>query len=117
MGWLAALALAAGCNLAPKYKPPTVETPVAFKETNGWKLAQPSDGAIKGKWWEMFGDPQLSALEEQVGVSNQNVVTALENFLGARAIAKQAYSAYFPTISVAPSATRSKTSNSGSVSV
>src|SRR5208282_6666263 len=75
----------AGCNLAPTYHQPAVQSPPAFKETNGWKLAQPSDGVIKGQWWEMFHDPQLNALEAKVAVSNQNIVAALENFFAARA--------------------------------
>ena len=93
----------AGCNLAPRYQQPSVQTPPAFKETNGWKLAQPSDGVIKGRWWEMFNDPQLNALEAQVAISNQNIVVALENFLAARAVVKEARSAYYPTVGVDPS--------------
>ncbi len=36
------------------------QTPVALKEMAGndqWKMATPSDGLLKGKWWEIFGDP------------------------------------------------------------
>jgi NodT family efflux transporter outer membrane factor (OMF) lipoprotein len=110
---LAALALAAGCNFAPKYKVPPMDAPVAFKETNGWKTAEPSDSAIKGNWWEMFNDPQLNALEDQVNVSNQTIVAALETFLAARAVAKQAHSQLYPTVSAEPSATRSQTSKNG----
>jgi NodT family efflux transporter outer membrane factor (OMF) lipoprotein len=104
---LVVLALGNGCNLAPRYKQPTVQTPPAFKETNGWKAAEPSDGVIKGKWWESFNDPQLNALEEQVAISNQNVVAALQNFFAARALVKEARSGYYPTISVDPSVTKS----------
>jgi len=110
---LAVLALINGCNLAPVYHKPSVQTPPTFKETNGWKLAQPSDGVIKGKWWEMFNDPQLNALEEQVAISNQTVVAALENFLAARALVKEARSAYYPTVSVDPSATKSHSALTG----
>jgi NodT family efflux transporter outer membrane factor (OMF) lipoprotein len=110
----AALALAAGCNFAPKYTVPTVATPPAYKETNDWKTAEPSDAALKGKWWEIFNDPKLDALENQVTVSNQNIIAALENFLAARAVAKQARSALFPTVTAVPSATRTQpSSNSG----
>jgi NodT family efflux transporter outer membrane factor (OMF) lipoprotein len=107
---LAALGLAAGCNFAPKYTVPPVATPAAFKETNGWKTAEPSDGLIKGKWWEMFNDPQLNALEDQVNVSNQTIVAALENFLAARAVAKEARSQLYPTITTDPSVTWTKPS-------
>jgi len=110
---LAALALAAGCNFAPKYTVPPVATPSGYKETNGWKTAQPSDALIKGNWWELFNDPQLSALEQQVNVSNQTIVAALETFLVARAVAKQAHSQLYPTVSAAPSVVRSQLPRNG----
>lgn len=107
---LLVFALMAGCNLAPTYHRPSVETPAAFKETNGWKIGQPSDGLLKGKWWEMFNDPQLNALEEKVAVSNQNVAAALQNFFAARDIVKEARAAYYPTAGVNPSATYTRNS-------
>jgi NodT family efflux transporter outer membrane factor (OMF) lipoprotein len=96
-----------GCNFAPKYQKPSVETPDAFKEAAGWKPAQPKDDAARGNWWEVFGDPQLNALEEQVSVSNQNIAAAFANFLAARAAVKEARAAYYPVLTTAPSATRS----------
>jgi NodT family efflux transporter outer membrane factor (OMF) lipoprotein len=106
---LIAVVLAGGCNFAPPYRPPLMQTPVAYKETNNWKMAQPSDNMIKGKWWEMFNDPQLNALEEQVNISNQTIVASLQNFLAARALVKEARAAYFPTVSAVPTVTASKT--------
>jgi NodT family efflux transporter outer membrane factor (OMF) lipoprotein len=100
----------AGCNLAPKYAKPTVETPPAFKEANGWKVAQPQDDSIRGKWWEMFHDPDLNALEEKVAVSNQTVQAALATFQAARAVVKEARAQYVPNVSVNPSATVGKAS-------
>ena len=49
-----------------------------FKEAEaaGWKQSQPGDAYSKGRWWELYNDPALNALEEQVGVSNQNVLQA-----------------------------------------
>jgi NodT family efflux transporter outer membrane factor (OMF) lipoprotein len=80
------------------------------ERTNMWAVAQPSDGQIKGRWWEIFGDPQLNQLEEQVAISNQSVIASLQNFLAARAVARQARTAYFPTVTVDPLATRSHNS-------
>jgi NodT family efflux transporter outer membrane factor (OMF) lipoprotein len=108
-----ALALAAGCNFAPKYTVPPVATPPAYKETNGWKIAEPSDAAIKGQWWTIFNDPQLNALEQQVVVSNQTLVGALENFLAARAVAKQARSQLFPTLTADPAYAKAQASKNG----
>jgi NodT family efflux transporter outer membrane factor (OMF) lipoprotein len=109
---LAGLALLGGCNLAPKYARPAVETPAAFKEnpagTNFWKVARPVDGIARGKWWQVFNDPQLNTLEEQVTISNQNVAAAFANFLSARALVKEARAQYFPTLAANPAVTRSR---------
>lgn len=102
---VAILLLLNGCNVGPVYHKATVETPAAYKELNGWKVAQPQDTSLRGKWWEIFGDPQLNDLEEQVNVSNQNIAAAAANFLAARAMVKEARSQLFPTVTVGPGIT------------
>src|SRR5262249_62351224 len=52
-----------GCTVGPDYARPPVGVPAAYKELDGWKGAQPSDGVLRGAWWELFADPQLPALE------------------------------------------------------
>ena len=115
---LIGLILFKGCDKAPKYAKPTVSTPPAykeitpenFKETDNWKFARPKDDVIRGKWWEMFNDSQLNALEEQVNISNQNIALADANFRAARAVVKQSRSQYFPTVTTSPSITYSQQS-------
>src|SRR5580658_4420032 len=99
------LALRIGCNIGPKYHRAPVDTPPVYKELDGWKVAQPQDTSIRGNWWELFGDPQLNALEEQVNVSNQNIAAAAANFLVARAMVKEARAQLFPTVTVNPGVT------------
>ncbi len=114
---IAVLFIFQGCVVGPKYNRPSVDTPGTFKEVtaddlkkmDGWKVAQPQDSALHGKWWEIFGDPQLNALEEQVSISNQNVASAFANFMAARAIVREARAQYFPTLTVGPGATRQRT--------
>ncbi len=101
----ASLLFLAGCNVGPKYHKPAVETPSAYKEIGDWKVAEPKDETARGKWWEIFGDPRLNELEEQVNVSNQNIAAAAANFLVARGVVKQARSQYFPVVSVNPAIT------------
>jgi NodT family efflux transporter outer membrane factor (OMF) lipoprotein len=113
---LFALALA-GCTVGPNYVRPRAKTPEAFKEMNGWKKAEPADHLLRGKWWEVFNDPQLNALEEQVSISNQNVAVAEAQFRQALALVKVARSAYFPTASVGPSISRSFQANAQAPSV
>jgi NodT family efflux transporter outer membrane factor (OMF) lipoprotein len=100
-----------GCVVGPKYNRPPVQAPGTYKEVtpddlkkmDGWKVAQPQDSALHGKWWEILGDPQLNTLEEQVNISNQNVAAAFANFMAARALVREARAQYFPTATVGTS--------------
>src|SRR5215472_1835387 len=74
---LLGLLVGAGCSVGPKYSRPTAQIPPAYKETGNWKPAQPSDEARKGNWWEIFHDPELNKLEEQLSVSNQSLRAAV----------------------------------------
>jgi NodT family efflux transporter outer membrane factor (OMF) lipoprotein len=113
---IAALILLDGCVVGPKYNKPPVDSPPAYKEltpadfktTDGWKVAQPKDDALHGKWWEIFNDSQLNALEDKVDISNQNIAASTANFFAARAVVKQARSQYFPTVATSPSITNSR---------
>jgi NodT family efflux transporter outer membrane factor (OMF) lipoprotein len=104
--------LLSGCMVGPKYQRPSAPVAPAFKEPlpEGWKEAQPNDGAIRGKWWEIYNDPQLNALEEQVAISNQNVLAAEAQFRAAKDAVRIARSGLFPTVSAVPSITNSRTS-------
>jgi NodT family efflux transporter outer membrane factor (OMF) lipoprotein len=110
----------AGCSIGPKYQPPAIPAPAAykespsqFKETDGWKVAEPSDAMLRGKWWEIFKDPELNALEEQLNVDNQNIKQSFENFMQARALVREAHAQYFPTATIAPSYNRSRSPGGG----
>ncbi len=102
---IASLMLGA-CSVGPDYVKPTVETPAAYKEGEGWKQAQPADTLLKPKWWELFNDTDLNRLEEQVTISNQNIALAAANYRQARALVEGAKAAYYPSLTVGASATR-----------
>jgi NodT family efflux transporter outer membrane factor (OMF) lipoprotein len=105
-----------GCNVGPKYLSPVVPAPPAFKELGTqqaddgttWKTAQPQDGARRGKWWEIYQEPELDALEDKLNISNQNIAQSYNNFMAARAQVQQARSNYYPTVSVGASYTRNR---------
>lgn len=106
-------AVVTGCNFAPKYTRPQVETPAAFKEgspTNIWKLAQPGDAIIRSNWWVSFHDQELDSLEDQVAVSNQTVAAAVASLLEARAVVRETEAQLWPTLAADPSVTRSRSS-------
>jgi NodT family efflux transporter outer membrane factor (OMF) lipoprotein len=95
-----------GCTVGPNYHPPAVQAPPAYKEAGGWKPAQPNDQNLGGKWWTMFQDPQLDALELQIDVSNQNLKAAEAQYQQSRAVLRQSRSDYYPNVTAGPSATR-----------
>jgi NodT family efflux transporter outer membrane factor (OMF) lipoprotein len=99
---------------------PAVPVPSAFKESapqqapdgTVWKPAQPQDATLRGKWWEIYQEPELNSLEEKLNISNQNIARAFEDFMAARAQVRQARSSYYPTINVGPSYARNRASQS-----
>lgn len=103
-----ALATLSACALGPDYVRPGVETPAAYKEAGDWKVAQPRDDASRGKWWEIFRDPQLNALVDKIDISNQNVRIAEAQFRQARALVQSARARLLPSVSGAVSVTRSR---------
>jgi NodT family efflux transporter outer membrane factor (OMF) lipoprotein len=115
---LAAL-LMAGCTVGPKYHPPVTsppaavnykESPLNFQDANGWKVASPNDAMLRGKWWQVFNDAELNALEEQLNINNQNIKQFFQDFMQARAIAAQARAQYWPTVTANPAWTRQRSS-------
>jgi NodT family efflux transporter outer membrane factor (OMF) lipoprotein len=117
--------LLTGCMVGPKYHAPSPavtatapplppaykESPTQFQETDGWKVAQPQDAALRGKWWEIYSDPELNALEEQLNINNQNIKEFFENFLEARTLIAEAHSQLLPTVGTTLSYQASQTSS------
>src|SRR6202790_3655563 len=104
--------LLAGCTVGPKYIKPTVpttptykeEAPGSFKGSDLWQPARPGDQISRGNWGDIFGDPELNKLEEQIAGSNQTLKVAEARFREARAAICFNRAAQFPSISTAPSA-------------
>ncbi len=107
-----------GCNVGPRYVrpaalPPNATAPTAYKEIPpdpGWKAADPADAQLRGKWWQVFGDPVLDGLEDKVDISNQNLKAAVAQYDASQEQVKILRSNLFPTVSVGPQATRERES-------
>src|SRR5258707_3773988 len=103
----------AGCMVGPKSHQPAAAVqppPAAFKELPAenppegqWKVAQPQDAMLHGKWWEIYSDPELNALEDQLNINNQNIKQFFDNFMTARTLIAEARSQLYPTVGTAPS--------------
>jgi NodT family efflux transporter outer membrane factor (OMF) lipoprotein len=104
------LTVLSGCTVGPDYVRPAAPVPAAYKELDGWKVAQPNDASFRGAWWERFGDPRLDALEAQVDLSSQTVAAADAQLRQARALVQAARAAYFPSITVGLGVTRARES-------
>jgi NodT family efflux transporter outer membrane factor (OMF) lipoprotein len=116
VGALASAAVLSGCTVGPRYARPSAPVPPAYKEEPpGWKTAQPSDQIAKGKWWEIYQDPQLNALEEKVNVSNQTLKASVAQFEQARAMVRQFRADYYPTVTVGASGSRNRLSENRGV--
>jgi NodT family efflux transporter outer membrane factor (OMF) lipoprotein len=117
---LAVALLLTGCTVGPNYHRPDAPTAPAFKESavvpppdlpqGGWKQVTPNDSALRANWWEIYQDPQLNKLEQQVAVSNQTLKASYEQYVQARAAIQFFRSQYYPTVAVGPSATRERQS-------
>ena len=104
----------AGCAIGPNYEKPAVEAPAAFKEASGeWVVAQPKDEVPKGKWWQVFNDPVLDELAEQVSVSNQTLRAAEARYTQSRAAVQSARAGLFPTLGASGGASRSRRGEGG----
>ncbi len=114
--------LLTGCMVGPKYHAPSPlvtatappvtykESPTQFQETDGWKVAQPQDAMLHGKWWEIYNDSELNALEDQLNINNQNIKQFFENFMEARTLIAEARSQLYPTVGVSLSYSAARTS-------
>ena len=122
---LCLLFFASSCRVGPEYKRPPAAAPPAYKElppagspqASEWAPAQPSDALARGKWWEIYNDPELNALEEQVSLSNQNLMAAEAQFREAKLAVRIARSNLYPTISAAPSIVNSRSALSANPGV
>ena len=113
--------LLTGCMVGPKYHVPQAtatappvsykESPTQFQDTDGWKVAQPQDAMLHGKWWEIYNDSELNSLEEKLNIDNQNIKQFFENFMEARTLIAQARSQLYPTAGISPSYSRSRSSS------
>ena len=108
---LAACLASGGCMVGPRYQQPTVatpavpnykESPINFKDADGWKVAQPGDAMLRGNWWEIFHEPELNDFEKQLNINNQNIKLYFENYMAARAQIREAHSQLYPTVGTAP---------------
>lgn len=113
--------LAMGCTPGPAYVRPSIKVPDHFKEAAtqttpvqrnapGWVPAHPADAAERSDWWTLFGDDTLDRLEARVDAGNQSIAKSVANLRAAKAQAREARAAYYPTVTAGIGANRNHTS-------
>jgi len=102
-----------GCMVGPDYHRPAAIMSQHFKEIPappGWVNADPHYAELpKGDWWRVYNDPLLDDLESRVSISNQTIKADEAAYRQARALIDEARASLFPTVSLAPSVTRTGT--------
>ncbi len=126
------VAVLAGCTVGPKYNRPvatatppppaykqvapppptdaekaTGAAPPANPEFKEWQPANPQDAMLRGKWWEIYNDPELNQLEDRLNIDNQNIKEYFYNFMEARSLVREARAQYYPTVTAGPTWGRS----------
>ncbi|MFY9626547.1 MAG: efflux transporter outer membrane subunit [Methylocystis sp.] len=109
-GLLLTALLLCGCDLAPEYKPPAVETPAKFKEGGNWREARPRDDQPRGPWWQSFNDRVLNDLEQRIDTGNQDLAAALAVLEQSRAYVAKAQAGLMPTVDLNNSLSANKES-------
>ena len=108
---LAVAMLVSGCMRAgTDYVRPKATLPTAYIEAGPWKEAAPSDEVIRGRWWEIYGDPALNQLEEQARASSPRVQAAAARVEQARAVLGFTEAGRYPTLDFSPEASRYRVS-------
>lgn len=101
------VALLSACTLSPDYHRPEFATPAQFKQAEGWTQANPSDAIARGAWWEIYGDPGLNALVEELNRNNQTVAQYAAQYRQAQALVRSSRGALFPSLDLSVGKTRS----------
>ncbi|MBX5454634.1 MAG: efflux transporter outer membrane subunit [Acidobacteriia bacterium] len=87
-----------GCDLAPKYDPPALLTPIpaSYASAGPFQPATPMDTLPRGPWWEAYHDPLLNRLVARLNVANPTLSAAVANYDAARAYVAQVNANLFP---------------------
>lgn len=106
-----------GCMVGPDYVKPQAIISPEFKEMKGWKQAQPRDTTLPSKWWEIFNDPRLNGLEEQVATANQSIIQAQAQYSQAQHLVQAAQSSFLPILTMTGTTSRFQAATGQSVAV
>ncbi|NML27603.1 efflux transporter outer membrane subunit [Zoogloea dura] len=107
----AALTAAAlsGCALGPDYVRPAEQVGLPAAYTEQAALPTADTPALAGRWWSLFGDPQLDTLVDQALVSSPDARSAAARIEEGDALLRQVNAALLPQVDANAGVSRSRT--------
>jgi NodT family efflux transporter outer membrane factor (OMF) lipoprotein len=107
----------AACTVGPKWSRPSAFSPSSWFASSKAPVkpiaSEPVPEPIDPKWWDLFGDPELTSLESRVAAANLNVRLATVRLLESRSQRQITGADQFPTLQGDGSYTREKVSQKG----
>jgi len=111
------MSLSACTSMAPDYQVPPTATPVTFSGYEAFKainqLTPPNNNA---QWWQVFNDPLLNELNENLLISNQTLKANEAQYRIALATLQSISASRFPTLNSSFSASHGTLASSTSLS-
>ncbi len=100
----------AGCALGPDYQRPDARVALPESYANAAAASDPTTApAVDSRWWNLFGDAQLTALVDQALASSPDALTAAARIEEADAVLRQVDAALLPQIDANAGVSRSRT--------
>lgn len=97
--WVAA-ALLTACSLAPPERAPELPLAGGWKgaAADGWVSTAAHQSWREGRWWTLFGDPDLDALMARLDIDNASLAQAVAQVAQAEALLRQAEAQRAPVL-------------------
>jgi NodT family efflux transporter outer membrane factor (OMF) lipoprotein len=95
--------------VGPNYRKPAAPAPPAYSDNGhygNWSAAAPGDAADRGAWWTVYGDAELTDLEQRCAAANQQIAAALHAYEQAHDLVRIDRSALYPSVSIGANASR-----------
>ncbi len=110
-----------GCSVGPDFRRPSLWSPSSWLTTQGGSgqaasglapvASTPDPSPPDPRWWDVFGDPELSALEARAAQTNLDVRLATARLVESRAQLRVTAADRYPTLTGAASYMRTKISD------
>ncbi len=113
---LSALSVLAGCTMGPDFKQPSLFSPASWfasRPPPPRTVSMTAPERVDPAWWQLFNDPVLTSLAEQVAADNLSVRLATIRLAESRYQRGVAAADQFPGVNGNGSYTREKVSNKG----